>query len=82
MSHRHHSKRKRSVSNSPEDTNNNNNGNNNGDIFDNLPKMKTKEKGGVISASVDETNRIRALLGLKPLNIESTSSSKDNSMKK
>mmetsp|Transcript_38009 Transcript_38009/g.119329 ORF Transcript_38009/g.119329 Transcript_38009/m.119329 type:complete len:97 (-) Transcript_38009:201-491(-) len=29
--------------------------------------MVVKEKGGEVSASVAETNRIRALLGLKPL---------------
>ena len=28
----------------------------------------TTEENGEISCSVDETNRIRALLGLKPLN--------------
>ena len=29
--------------------------------------MMVKEKNGEVSASVDETNRVRALLGLKPL---------------
>ena len=31
-------------------------------------KAMTTEENGEISCSVDETNRIRALLGLKPLN--------------
>ena len=32
-----------------------------------MPKMLVKENGGEVSASIDETNRVRALLGLKPL---------------
>ena len=34
-----------------------------------VPKAVTSDKGGEISCSVDETNRIRAELGLKPLNV-------------
>ena len=32
-----------------------------------IPQMLTVENNGEISASVEETNRVRALLGLKPL---------------
>ena len=31
--------------------------------------MSTTEADGEVSASVEETNRVRALLGLKPLNV-------------
>eukprot|EP01083_Nonionella_stella_P186774 684777_1 len=34
-----------------------------------MPKMTTKESNGEVSASITETNRVRALLGLKPLNV-------------
>ena len=34
---------------------------------DGVPKMEVSDSGGEISASVEETNRIRAQLGLKPL---------------
>lgn len=38
----------------------------------------TSEDNGEISCTVDETNRIRALLGLKPLNIEKTGKSQSD----
>ena len=39
-----------------------------------LPQMKVKEKNGEISATVADTDRIRAQLGLKPLKVEYFSS--------
>lgn len=36
-------------------------------MADNIPKAVVSESNGEISCSVEETNRIRALLGLKPL---------------
>ena len=36
-------------------------------------KAVTSEDNGEISCSIEETNRIRALLGLKPLNLERSS---------
>ena len=35
-----------------------------------LPKMEISTNGNEISASVEETNRIRSLLGLKPLQVK------------
>ncbi|MES1912422.1 MAG: hypothetical protein MHM6MM_004700, partial [Cercozoa sp. M6MM] len=35
-----------------------------------FPRAEVREKDGEISASVDETNRIRAMLGLPPLKVE------------
>lgn len=32
-----------------------------------IPKMSVKDSGGEVSASIEETNRVRAKLGLKPL---------------
>eukprot|EP00750_Incisomonas_marina_P012032 INCI16506.1.p1 GENE.INCI16506.1~~INCI16506.1.p1 ORF type:complete len:758 (+),score=210.63 INCI16506.1:346-2619(+) len=36
----------------------------------NIPKAMVTESNGEISCSVEETNRIRALLGMKPLNVQ------------
>ena len=36
-----------------------------------VPRAQVSEKDGEISCSVEETNRIRAALGLKPLRIDS-----------
>ena len=35
-----------------------------------VPKMMVSDKNGEVSASVEETNRVRALLGLKPLQVK------------
>jgi U4/U6.U5 tri-snRNP-associated protein 1 len=43
----------------------------------NVPKAMVTEQNGEISCSVDETNRIRALLGMKPLNISGQQKSSD-----
>ena len=40
-----------------------------GTFPDVLPEMNIKERNGEVSASIEETNRVRALLGLKPLNV-------------
>ena len=34
-----------------------------------MPRMNVRESNGEVSASIEETNRVRALLGLKPLNV-------------
>lgn len=39
-----------------------------------IPKAAVNEENGEISCSVEETNRIRALLGLKPLKVAGSGS--------
>lgn len=41
---------------------------------ENVPKAMTTEENGEISCSIEETNRVRALLGLKPLKTDKPSS--------
>jgi U4/U6.U5 tri-snRNP-associated protein 1 len=40
-----------------------------------IPRAQTQERDGEISCSIEETNRIRLALGLKPLDVSSSSSS-------
>jgi U4/U6.U5 tri-snRNP-associated protein 1 len=65
----------RRSNNNNRDNNRNNHSNNGNDDKtksenDNIVKALVTENDGEISCSIDETNRIRALLGLKPLNNE------------
>ena len=46
--------------------------------MDDIPKMEVSDSGGEVSASVEETNRIRAALGLKPLKVEGSSGVEDH----
>ena len=39
------------------------------------PRMLVKEKNGEVSASVEETNRVRALLGMAPLKVPGATTS-------
>lgn len=46
-----------------------------------IPRAVTTEEGGEISCSVEETNRIRAQLGLPPLEIDDNKPATEDSQK-